>query len=474
MGDAAAPLAEALQSAAAWAGQATTNLGRPPTSPCWSLVVPTVAVATTILLKEDRPRKAAEQRPVPGATFYDAMRLRSAVSFILELMCCMLAYAVSYLRRPKNEKDVIAIYCGFGFIPGEKNGWDGRSIKKGAGGSEQCAIRLARGLVQRGRRVTVYSGRRRRAIDVEGVTYAPASSFDVRGTYNAVVVWRVPQILLVQAWLGRSLNTKALSFWIHDGSYLAMLHAAGSTFRAQIRRAVRVADAVVYPSREMRVAQFGALFPSTDFHDGGRDVLSKAMVVPHGVPRYFDDVDDGERRDGWLLWPVSPERGLAELLRMLPALRRAVKSRGGDFRVVVCHLRGGYHENTKLELPDDVVFAGMLPPKRLAAMLRSCALFVFPSSVPEAFSLATWECALHGVVPVVYGLGALAALGRVGCPCVAPGDAAALEAAAVQLLAAPDAAAARRRDVVARARAAARDWAGTARFWEATALRAPS
>ena len=34
MGDAAAPLAEALQSAAAWAGQATTNLGRPPTSPC--------------------------------------------------------------------------------------------------------------------------------------------------------------------------------------------------------------------------------------------------------------------------------------------------------------------------------------------------------------------------------------------------------------------------------------------------------
>mgnify|MGYP003330390874 CR=1 FL=1 len=97
----------------------------------------------------------------------------------------------------------------------------------------------------------------------------------------------------------------------------------------------------------------------------------------------------------------------------------------------MCHLRGGYHENTKLELPDDVVFAGMLPPKRLAAMLRSCALFVFPSAVPEALSLATWECALHGVVPVVYGLGALAALGRVGCPCVAPGDAAALDAALV-------------------------------------------
>ena len=472
MGDAAGPLAAALETAAAWTGEAT-NLGRPPTSPCWSLVVPTVAVATTILLKEE-PRRREEKRPVPGATFYDAMRLRSAVSFLLELMCCMLAYAVSYLRRPKNDKDTIAIYCGFGFIPGEKNGWDGHSIKRGAGGSEQCAIRLARGLVQRGRKVTVYSGRMKRSISIEGVTYAPASSFDVRGTYDAIVVWRVPQILLVQAWLGRSLDAKALSFWIHDGSYLALLSAAGATFRSHIRKAVRVADSVVYPSREMRTAQFGALFPSHDTHDGGRDVLAKATVVPHGVPRYFDDVNDGERRDGWLLWPVSPERGLAELLRMLPALRRAVKSRGGDFRVVVCHLRGGYHENTKLELPDDVVFAGMLPPKRLAAMMRSCALFVFPSAVPEAFSLATWECALHGVIPVVYGLGALAALGRVGCPCVPPGDAAALENEAVALLAAPDAAAARRRDVVARARAAARDWAGTARFWEATALRAPS
>ena len=119
MGDAAGPLAAALETAAAWTSEAT-NLGRPPTSPCWSLVVPTVAVATTILLKEE-PRRREEKRPVPGATFYDAMRLRSAVSFLLELMCCMLAYAVSYLRRPKGDKDVIAIYCGFGFIPGEKN-----------------------------------------------------------------------------------------------------------------------------------------------------------------------------------------------------------------------------------------------------------------------------------------------------------------------------------------------------------------
>ena len=236
-----------------------------------------------------------------------------------------------------------------------------REAGRGAGGGGNAAASCAASTTVGG---AADGWRRPAPRELQGLD-APAASFDVRGTYEAIVVWRVPQILLVQAWLGKSVNTKALSFWIHDGSYLALLSAAGATFRSQIRKAVRVADSVVYPSREMRVAQFGALFPSSDMHDGGRDVLSKATVVPHGVPRYFDDVNDGERRDGWLLWPVSPERGLAELLRMLPSLRRAVKSRGGDFRVVVCHLRGGYHENTKLELPDDVVFAGMLPPKRL-------------------------------------------------------------------------------------------------------------
>ena len=472
MGDAAAPWAEALQRAVGYASDAAaTNLGRPPTSPCWSLVLPTVAVASTLLLKDPQPRRAAQKGP--KTTFYNSIRLRSGVAFLLELACCFMMYVLSYIRRPKRAttSDVVAIYCGFGFIPGEKRHWDGHSITRGAGGSEQCAIRLARCLARRGKRVTVFSGRRPRALKIEGVTYAPARSFDVRGTYEAVVVWRVPQILLVQAWLGRSIKTDALSFWVHDGSYLSLLEAAGAFFRKEIRRAVRIADHIVYPSSEMRVAQHAALFPAKDAHDGGRDVLQSACVVPHGVPRYFDDVDDSRRRDGWLLWPVSPERGLDTLLKMLPRLRRAVLNRGGDFRVVVCHLQSGYHGNTTMDLPDDVVFAGLLPPHRLAAMLRSCALFVFPSSVPEAFSLATWECALHGVVPLVYGLGALASLERVGCPCVAPGDVDALADRAVELLASPAKAARLRKEVVGRARASARDWATNARFWQATVLR---
>ena len=133
--------------------------------------------------------------------------------------------------------------------------------------------------------------------------------------------------------------------------------------------------------------------------------------VPHGVPRYFDG-GENKREDGWLLWPVSVERGLDALLAALPRLRAAVEGRGGDFKLIVCHHEDGYHARggSRRELPADVVFAGMLPPRELAALYRTCALFVFPSSVPEAFSLSSWECALHGVVPVAYSLGALEAL----------------------------------------------------------------
>ena len=150
----------------------------------------------------------------------------------------------------------------------------------------------------------------------------------------------------------------------------------------------------------------------------------------------------------------------------VPRLRNAVVSRGGDFKLFVCHHERGYHGGRALsKAGDDVIFTGLLPPERLATMLRACSLFVFPSAVPEAFSISAWECAAHGVVPLVYELGALAALGRVGCPCVAPGDLDGLASAAEALLADPAAAAATRADVLARTTVAARDWDATAEAW---------
>eukprot|EP00629_Pelagomonadales_sp_RCC1024_P008732 CAMPEP_0119263030 /NCGR_PEP_ID=MMETSP1329-20130426/2567_1 /TAXON_ID=114041 /ORGANISM="Genus nov. species nov., Strain RCC1024" /LENGTH=434 /DNA_ID=CAMNT_0007262725 /DNA_START=90 /DNA_END=1391 /DNA_ORIENTATION=+ len=420
----------------------TVSLARPPTRPCWSFMLPTVALAG--LAVSQRRKSLGKRRQL-----YASILLRATLAFAAELACCLIAWAWHGLRRRRDRRPHVALYCGFGFIPGERRAWDGASLRNGIGGSEQCAIRLSRALAAAGRDVVVYGGSRK-PVTIDGVAYEPARRFDPWAAYEAVVVWRVPQVLLVQRWaaalLGaQSWRAKRVAYWIHDGAYLEILRRAGPRFRAAIRGAVRGADAVVFPSAEMRAAQHAALFPPGDAHDGGADVLAKARVLRHGVPRYFDAAAAGSRRDGWLLWPVSVERGLDDLLAVVPRLRRAVEARGGDFKLFVCHHEAGYHgRGASRKLPDDVVFAGMLPPARLATMLRACSLFVFPSAVPEAFSISAWECAAHGVVPVVYGLGALEALGRVGCPVVAPGDLDGLADAAAALLGDPRRAAALR------------------------------
>ena len=164
------------------------NLGRPPTKPCWSLVVPTVAVACAVLHgRSDRKRRAPAKRRrlLP---LYASIALKAAAAFVLGLACCVVAwlwYAATARRRDDATSEArareVAFYCGFVFVPGERrHGWDGSALAEGIGGSEQCAIRLARALARTGRRVVVYGGRRRTATFVDGVIYEPARRFDPR------------------------------------------------------------------------------------------------------------------------------------------------------------------------------------------------------------------------------------------------------------------------------------------------------
>ena len=479
---------------------ALLNLGRPSVKPYWPGIAITLAAISLLNLSGDiaavaaprprarpagrpraaprrrRPRAARRHAPRPKAPdLYASIALASAVAFVGELARCLLALAWYGARRllrgrDESERRSVAVYCGFGLIPGERREWSGASLAGGIGGSEQCAIRLSRALAAKGEDVVVYCACGAPHV-VDGVRYEPTASFDPWAAYASLVVWRLPQFLLAQrlAGLGAlAVRTQSVAYWIHDGAYLELLRRGGAPFLAIVRFAVRGADAVVFPSEAMRAAQYAALFPA----GGGDDVGRMATVVPHGVPRYFDG-GENKREDGWLLWPVSVERGLDALLAALPRLRAAVEGRGGDFKLVVCHHEDGYHARggSRRELPADVVFAGMLPPRELAALYRTCALFVFPSSVPEAFSLSSWECALHGVVPVAYSLGALEALGAVGCPLARPGDLDGLVDAAAALLADPAACARTRADVVGRARRAALDWDAAADVWREDVLR---
>lgn len=462
------------------------SLGRPLCKPFWPLIAVTVAAASAANLRGAAVRRGkgsgAAAAARKGSRLYASIAWTAGVAFVRELLWCVAAavVAASPLRRRPNValERTVAFYCGFGFIPGERAAWDGAALRAGIGGSEQCAIRLARALAGRGKSVVVFGGRAAAGATVDGVRYEPCRAFDPCGAYGSVIVWRLPQFLVVQRVLRFFRRRKAAertTYWIHDGAYLALLDRVGAPLRRFVAYGLGAADRIVFPSKEMLEAQHAALFPNGE-SVAGAPVMAKSVAVPHGVPRYFDASDGGggppTRRDGWLLWPVSVERGLDALLRVVPRLRESVRRRGGDFRLFVCHHRGGYHGALPGvgALPEDVVFTGMLPPRRLASMLRSCAVFAFPSAVPEAFSLSAWECAAHGVVPVVYGLGALKALGGVGCPVLPPGDLEGLADAAAKLLGDPAAARVTRRRILAATRANVRDWDATAATWATTAL----
>jgi len=253
-----------------------------------------------------------------------------------------------------------------------------------------------------------------------------------------------------------------VTYWVHDGANLEMLRRGGAAFREVIAAAVRASTRVVFPSPEALRDQRAAL---------AADLKNDVTMIRHGLPTYFAAPPlrrDAKRRRHWLVWPVSVERGLEAVLRHLDLLERAA---GGALRLFVCHHPRGYHGDRLLDGHRNdprVVVCGMLAPSKLALLYRRCSAFVFPSSVPEAFSIAAWECMAHGVVPVAYGLGALESLADCGALVAPPGDEQQLFRQAHALLADPARLDRTRRDMLRRVHAKKRDWPAAAAEWRST------
>mmetsp|Transcript_24168 Transcript_24168/g.86292 ORF Transcript_24168/g.86292 Transcript_24168/m.86292 type:complete len:240 (+) Transcript_24168:775-1494(+) len=237
---------------------------------------------------------------------------------------------------------------------------------------------------------------------------------------------------------------------------------------------MRAQHAALFPA-EAKAESGGALNSSLGAADSGADVRSMTCTIPHGVPRY--DVDlAAHRRRGELLWPVSVERGLDTLLKHLDDLEKAALQGGcRSFTLFVCHHPRGYHMRTadgRKGGDPRVVYCGMLSPSELAKMYARCSLFVFPSAVPEAFSLSAWECVAHGVVPVAYGLGALAALEDAGAVVVKPGNEEALISSASALLRDDALLRSTRAAMLAKAPTVALDWEASAKLWQTQVFNA--
>lgn len=404
-------------------------------------------------------------------SYQSAILIAASRSFVLELLMCLWSIFRYSLSRPESDTgDVVAIYCGFGFIPGERSCWHGDTLtESGMGGSEQCVVRLARAL-GRSQPVVVYNSCQKKMVS-DGVTYRPTADFNPWNAYAHLIVWRLPQFFLAQSMVSGLMSKKSttfqcssLSFWIHDGSNLEILRRSSHTFRFAIARALRLATDIVFPSREMLDAQRTALYGS----QSSSQLQFRTLTIPHGLPRVFSS--KLRRRPCWMLWPVSVERGLDEVLSRLDDMQEACAD-PAEFRLFVCHHKHGYHKFFNAAEDPRVVFTGMLPPNQLAVMYKVCSIFVFPSRVPEAFSLSLWECMTHGVVPVAYGLGALASLGQCGALIVPPGDQASLTFHACSLLRDHSYADRVRDHMLKRVKERARNWDEIARIWQATVFR---
>lgn len=381
---------------------------------------------------------------------------RSTLLYFLEGIWCLVAccwWSILRLLRcgrrqirhaPTVNRNAVAFYCGHGFIPGERQSWDGNSLIGGIGGSEQCLIRLAREFAALGHPVTVYNACGVPST-IDGVRYERTWAFDPWASYDHVIIWRVPIVLIVQR-----LKCRSLSFWVHDGSWVLILEKLPRWASGVLFRCLSQCSNIVGPSKEVLLDQFSL-------------AKGAGTLIPHGLPDYNMSAP-AERCHGHLIWPVSVDRGLDLVLRRLPDLEEAF---GEPMRLHVCHERRGYHNLTAFDQgAPGLELTGMLGPEALGRMYHRCNLFIFPSNIPEAFSLSTWECMANGVVPIVYGLGSLADLDQYGAIVVPPGDEEGLISAACDLLRNPTELEKRRKTMQAKIASLEITWRKSARRWE--------
>ncbi|HEU4974724.1 MAG TPA: glycosyltransferase family 4 protein [Baekduia sp.] len=196
------------------------------------------------------------------------------------------------------------------------------------------------------------------------------------------------------------------------------------------RRLVEQADAVVVPSAAARdrLAALGAPAAARD-----------ATILGHVVRAGHEPPAASARGGGYALVTsrLAREKGIGVAIDAC---------RAAGLRLVVCGEGPLEAELRARAAGADVTFAGRVDGAELARLRAGAAVALVPSLAAETFGLAALEAMAAGVPVVASRAGALAEL-EGDVELVAPGDAAALAAAARRVAADPDAG--------ARARAAA-------------------
>src|SRR3990167_8813910 len=91
----------------------------------------------------------------------------------------------AYMPERTHKENEITIFCGPGFEQ-----WSPKNVEGGIGGSEEAVIYLSRELVKLGWKVIVYADPGVDAGEYDGVKYEPYFNFNMKDTFNILIIWR--------------------------------------------------------------------------------------------------------------------------------------------------------------------------------------------------------------------------------------------------------------------------------------------
>jgi len=288
--------------------------------------------------------------------------------------------------RMKWDKKRIVIYTGPAWEP-----WNRAKVDEGMAGSETWASYLAREFVKKGFRTTIYNDllvddKRKSVLDpimgdngevLGSVIYRDYTQMEEDLRYDVVDYFITSRtleplgkaihairsyVMIHDVWLSQDTNMDILSWRIQKYAYLSEWH---KMFLMQHHK---------MPAEKMFLTANGENF------------------------ELYQDVDRYEKKNQ-TVYSSSPDRGLLQLLQMLPAIRKEVP----DFKVVVCY--GFYNWKKSAQARNDQVSMALIAKiesllkqpgvdyrdrvnkQTLAELQKESKVFLYPTWFVETFCI---------------------------------------------------------------------------------------
>ena len=288
-----------------------------------------------------------------------------------------------------KAKKTIAIYCGMA--------WERWTIKNinttGIGGSETCAALLAKEFSRLGFRSILIGDCSGLEGTIDGVEYIDYRNYNKFKESNYVDYFIASR---TTSPLGHHIKNGKNFVWVHD------IWLPEITYQDSVNKFVCLSP--------WHVNFF------SEHHKLSKD---KIYIQSNGLDLTRYENAKVERDPYKLIYSSSPDRGLLNLLRQMPILKKRFPKLslhifyGFDNWAKAIKQRNSNDEIKHMELilelmkQEGVVNRGRISQMELAQEQMSSALWVYPTWFTETFCITAIECMYAGAVPVVVPLAAL-------------------------------------------------------------------